>query len=390
MKNVEIVAVVSTLRGLAYSSIWVYSSIFMHVTLHISLILVGVIFAAGGAVSGIMQIYGGIVSDRIGYRVTIIFSLSLLCAVYLFSAVFHGFLLSPIIFPPVLVLLMFGNSAQSPATNALVSLSSNVKLRGFSILRIGNNIGWGIGPALGGFLLSYYPFWFLFAVGLSMSLISLAMSFLLEEPERKRDRTISFRTSNMMVIMLSVVGLMLFMVQAQETVTLSNYARIIRNLPYYQLGFVYLTNGLTVVVSQPFLFRASRRIGNFVSYSLGTLLYSAGYLSYAFDSGFAGFIISTIILTFGEDLAFPTSVTMVANASKPENIGKNMGIYNALLSIGRAIGPVVGGSAFSVTDNPLTLWILSTLSGFASLPLFLAYFSGKKKTLDSDGSTGES
>ncbi len=384
MKNVEIIAAASTLRGLAYSSIWVYSSIFMHVSLHIPLLLVGVVFAAGGAVSGVMQIYGGIISDRIGYRITILFSLSLLCTLYALPVLDHDLLLSPLFFPPMLVLLMLGNSIQSPASNALISLSSDVKLKGFSILRIGNNIGWGIGPAVGGFILSYYPFSSLFVLGLSMSIIALSISYFLRESERKAGRTFSLHTDNRMLIMLSVVALMLFMVQAQETVTLSNYAKIIRDIPYYQLGIIYLTNGLTVVASQPFLFRVSKRLGNFVSYSLGTLLYSAGYLSYALDTSLLGFIISTVMLTFGEDLAFPTSITMVSNASKPENIGRNMGIYNAFLSIGRSIGPIIGGSAFTVTSSPLVIWALSTLSGFTSLPLFLAYFSRKRGILDGD------
>ncbi len=384
MKNVEIIAAASTLRGLAYSSIWVYSSIFMHVSLHIPLLLVGVVFAAGGAVSGVMQIYGGIISDRIGYRITILFSLSLLCTLYALPVLDHDLLRSPLFFPPMLVLLMLGNSIQSPASNALVSLSSDVKLKGFSILRIGNNIGWGIGPAVGGFILSYYPFSSLFVLGLSMSIIALSISHFLRESERKAGRTFSLHTDNRMLIMLSVVALMLFMVQAQETVTLSNYAKIIRDIPYYQLGIIYLTNGLTVVASQPFLFRVSKRLGNFVSYSLGTLLYSAGYLSYALDTSLLGFIISTVMLTFGEDLAFPTSITMVSNASKPENIGRNMGIYNAFLSIGRSIGPIIGGSAFTVTSSPLVIWALSTLSGFTSLPLFLAYFSRKRGILDGD------
>ena len=41
LRNVEIITAASTLRGLAYSSIWVYSSIYLHVSLHLSLVYVG-------------------------------------------------------------------------------------------------------------------------------------------------------------------------------------------------------------------------------------------------------------------------------------------------------------------------------------------------------------
>ncbi len=43
-----------------------------------------------------------------------------------------------------------------------------------------------------------------------------------------------------------------------------------------------------------------------------------------------------------EDFAFPSSAAMVFLISIPENIDKNMGLYNAFISVGRAMGPLVG------------------------------------------------
>ena len=143
LRNVEIITAASTLRGLAYSSIWVYSSIYLHVSLHLSLVYVGAIFAIGGAISGLVQIYGGIVSDRIGYKVTVILSLGIVSLIYLLATAAPELLLSSLEFSGILIALMFGNSLQAPAANAIVSLSSDFKLKGFSMLRVGSNIGWG-------------------------------------------------------------------------------------------------------------------------------------------------------------------------------------------------------------------------------------------------------
>ncbi len=382
LRNVEIITATSTLRGLAYSSIWVYSSIYLHVSLHLSLVYVGAIFAIGGAISGLVQIYDGIVSDRIGYKVTVILSLGIVSLIYLLATAAPELLLSSLEFPGILIALMFGNSLQAPAANAIVSLSSDFKLKGFSMLRVGSNIGWGLGPAIGGFVLSYYSFSSLFTIGLAMSLISLILSFLISEPAKTLAAIRKLGTENRFVILLSIIALLLFIVQSQETVTLSNYARIIRGLPYYELGIVYLTNGIFVVVSQPFIFRISRKIGNFISYGLGTLIYSAGFFSYAFDHGIVSFVVSTVILTIGEDFAFPTGVTMISNVSKPENIGKNMGLYNAFLSAGRAVGPLLGGTVYSLTTDPVFLWFYTTLSGFASLAIFLGIFTKNRAALD--------
>jgi MFS family permease len=51
-----------------------------------------------------------------------------------------------------------------------------------------------------------------------------------------------------------------------------------------------------------------------------------------------------------------------------------MGIYNAFLSIGRAIGPTIGGVAFTLFPNPYELWIFTTITGFISCILFIARF----------------
>ena len=134
------------------------------------------------------------------------------------------------------------------------------------------------------------------------------------------------------------------MVQAQETVTLSNYANIVRGLNYFQVGLLYLVNGLAVVATQGLVHKVIGRIGNYNSFIIGSIVYSAGFLSHGFFSNLSGMLITTLILTVGEDFAFPASAAMVSLISKPENIGKSIGLYNAFISVARAMGPLVGGS----------------------------------------------
>lgn len=52
-----------------------------------------------------------------------------------------------------------------PSIYALVSESGEIKTKGFSILGIGNNNGWGIGPANGSFAIFYSGFFYLFVFG---------------------------------------------------------------------------------------------------------------------------------------------------------------------------------------------------------------------------------
>jgi MFS family permease len=261
-----------------------------------------------------------------------------------------------------------------PAIYSIVSGSSEIKTKGFSVLRVGNNIGWGIGPAIGGFAVYSSGFYYLFLSGFLFSAVALVISFLLTDVRMEGSTTLPLHTENTLLIYLSVVAMLLFMVQAQETVTLSNYANIIRGLNYFQLGLIYLVNGVVVIATQGLVYRIIRRIGNYASFIIGSLVYSGGFFSFALVSNLTGMLISTAILTIGEDFAFPASSAMVSLVSRPENIGRNMGIYNAFISGGRASGPVVGGAVLSLTSMPLEIWGLVTASGFISTVLFVAAF----------------
>ena len=110
------------------------------------------------------------------------------------------------------------------------------------------------------------------------------MSLFLKEVKFGGKEAHGFRAGNRLLIALSVSALLLFMVQAQETVTLTNYANILRGLNYFQLGLIYLVNGAAVVATQGIFYKVTKRIGNYMSYAIGTFVYTAGFLSYAFDT----------------------------------------------------------------------------------------------------------
>ena len=362
------------MRGLGYSSIWVYSAIYLRTNLGLSIFQDGLIITLGSAISALVQIYAGMLADKFGYKRFIIISVGL-CAM-----LFAALVASPAIrnsafyYPLIFMGVMIANAAQAPAANAIVSESSSVKLRGFSILRIGNNIGWGIGPALGGFLIYGGNFYYLFMFGLVTTVVGFALSFTLREVKATGPRAVQFHAGNRLLIVLSFVALLLFIVQAQETVTLTNYANILKGLNFNELGFIYLTNGIVVIGTQGFIYKASRKLGNYFSFVTGGLLYTFCFFSYAFFSTLPGFILATVVLTIGENFAFPAGYAMVSIVSKPENIGRNMGTYNAFISAGRAIGPLIGGAVLSLTSNSYELWALTTIWGFISVLVFMGAF----------------
>lgn len=386
MRNVGILATMSTTRGLGYSSIWIYSALYLRTVLGISILQDGLIITIGSSLAAVLQVYGGILSDRFGYKRTVVISIAVATLLYLLLVSDSVTRTSATLYPVVFVVLMIFNAAQAPAVNAIVSESSDVKLKGFSILRIGANIGWGIGPAVGGFLIAVSGFYYLFVFGLISSVASFILSLTITDIGPSGRASMQFHAGNRLLIALAVSALLLYIVQAQETVTLSNYANILRGLNYSDLGIIYLTNGIAVIATQGFVYRISRRIGNYYSYIIGGLIYSFGFFSYSLFSGLGGMVAATLILTIGEDFVFPAGYSLVSLVSKPQNIGRNMGTYTAFISAGRAIGPLLGGLVLSFTSDPVEIWGLTTLSGFVSVLMFLMVFAGKRGLWNEKGS----
>ncbi len=375
MDNVKIVTVSSAIRGLGYSSIWIYSSIYMTKFLGLSTFFAALVFMSGGIVSSFAQYGGGRLGDRIGHKkvftlfLSTVFLMSLIVAV---SKFING---SIILFPLSFGAIMVLNGFQSPSSNALVSRSSNVQLKGFSIMRVGNNLGWGFGPAMGGFILSYFGFPGIFYFFTVTALISFLISLKVRNiPLNIEEKHLKFNTSNLALIVISVSALLIFMVQAQETISLSLYSDGIFSGQYYEIGLVYMLNGLLVAFTQPFFYKISRKIGEFQALILGGLIYTLGFASYGLDSNLIQMLVSTAVFTMGENLSFPNGYSIVASISRKEKIGTNIGIYNAFCSAGRAFGPLLGGAFLPVISSHILFWIYVTFPGFIATVLLIFFY----------------
>jgi MFS family permease len=374
MDNVKTVAISSAVRGLGYSSVWIYSSIYMTEFLKLSTFDAALVFMGGGLVASMAQYAGGSLGDKIGHRKVFI---SFLLAVFILSVLISslgGINKSAVYYPIAFGSVMILNALQSPSSNALISNSSSIQLRGFSIMRVGNNMGWGIGPAIGGFLLSFFGFSSLFVFFAVTAFLSFVISIFVRNVNVKKDESIlRFKTSNLALIILSIAALLVFMVQSQETISLSIYSNGIFSGQYYEIGIIYMLNGILVVLTQPFFYMVSRKAGEYFSLVVGILIYTVGFASYGLDSNLTQMLISTGIFTMGENLAFPTSYSIIASISRKNRIGTNIGIYNAFSSLGRSFGPLLGGYFLPIVSNHILFWIYVTFPGLLATVLLIIF-----------------
>jgi MFS family permease len=95
------------------------------------------------------------------------------------------------------------------------------------------------------------------------------------------------------------------------------------------------------------------------------LIYALGAGSVALMSGFWGFWLSMVILTFGELTLVPTTSKYVADLAPADLRGRYMSIYWLGWGLARTLSPIVGGF---LNDNiaPRAIWIGGLLFGLTS------------------------
>lgn len=364
---------------MGFSSSWVFTALFMHNDLNVNYFLIGLVFTISGLTSAVSQVYVGRAGDKVGHKRILILLVSLSSVVYLLIYYLSITSVSILTFSALFVAVMSINSAMLSPVNSLVSLSSESPLKGFSYLRMGNNVGWGFGPFVAGVIATPFGYQIIYLMGLLSSAINLGIVLFatevkgkLSEPARRRGVGIGS-----VYIFLGISALLLFMIQGQESVTFTNFAVQFRQMTAFDIGIIFLVNGMIVVLFQTSITRITSRIGLSRGFMLGIALYAFGFFTMAFDYNLYEFIISITIATVGENFSFPAGNAIVSTLTRNRDIGYHMGVFNAFISVGRSMGPVVGGYTLSVFTNPVEIWAAVTVSGLISILIFFATLSDK-------------
>lgn len=261
------------------------------------------------------------------------------------------------------------------------------RIDAYSMLRLSNNAGIAIGPAVGGFLAasSYNTAFYFAASGLSIYGLLLAVmareTLLLaaaNDPDRLRrpagerfggygrvlrDRTfISFTFAFWLTMIAAAILWVLLAVYTKE-----NFG-----LPESRYGLIPTTNALMVVFLQIPVTQVTKRFREMPVLAVGAAFYAAGVASVALATGFWGFWACMVVMTVGELIMVPTSSTFVANLAPADMRGRYMSIYGLTWSIAHGVGPVLGG-LLNDHFSPRAIWYGAGLIGMISAALFFIY-----------------
>lgn len=76
---------------------------------------------------------------------------------------------------------------------------------------------------------------------------------------------------------------------------------------------------------------------------MGILIFASSFFFLIFAKNLPEFVVDFVILTVGETLSFAGLPAWITQLTGTENAGHYQGLYNIVISVGRAIGPLYGG-----------------------------------------------
>lgn len=355
------------------SLVWPFMTIYLRQRLNIPLTTVGLLFAISSGVGLVSQFVWGPVIDRFGRKTALLAGLANEVVVM----VAFGLLDSLEAFTILIALSGLIEPSSRIASNTIVAdiIEPEKRPAAYALLRMIANLGVAIGPAVGGFIATRsYLLSFTAAAASAAIFLLLSLLFIKEtKPEVVEERSEGIGGYGRVLRdypFLAFCGAytLLGMAYAQMMTLLPVYIKEGYGILESGYGFIMATNAAMVVLFQYSITRVAERYRPTLVLAIGALFTAIGVGSVALGSSFSMFLMSMVILTIGEMLIIPTSVSLVADMAPVTMRGRYMGVYGITWGIAFGLGPVLGGY---VSDNlaPLYIWyeafglgLLSTLA----------------------------
>ncbi len=358
------------------SMIWPFLMIYVSETLSVGLTVVASMMSINAAMNLLFSFLAGPVTDRVGRKWVMVISLAGngLCYVLMsFAGSVAAFALLMGLRGAFMPLYRVGSDAMMADM-----IPQEKRADGYAVLRMSNNLGIALGPAVGGFVTSasYTIGFYIAAVGLIT--YSLLLVFLAKETLQKdlnlvavkerfggygsifRDKP--FINFNLIFTLTAVTASMIWVLLA--VYTKQNYG-----IPEKVYGFIPATNAIMVVTLQILITRFTKRRHPVRMVALGAGFYVAANLLIGVGFTFWMFWGAMVVMTLGELIMVPTATTYIANLAPPDKRGRYMSIHGMTNGVSMGIGPLLGGF-LSDSFSPHAPWFFAALIGSISIVLY--------------------
>ncbi len=329
---------------------------------------------------------GGKLCDRIGYYKVILLSLIFTGVNFLWVMHVQEFWTLCFSFFILIAVADMGRPAFFVALSAY-SKPEN-KTRSLTLIRLAINLGFSVGPALGGLLIATMSYEALFYVdGITCILAGVLMTQVLNPRKVKElDKEVlvdhPVPPQKDFPYMLFLIALALFgVIFIQYFSTVPLFYKEIHHLGEGTIGLILALNGILIVILEmPLIAWMDRKSWSNINNTIaGLLLTGVSFLLLLWESWVGILIIGMIVATIGEMISFPFSNKFALNRSKKGRQGAYMGLYSMSFSVAHIFGHNSGMQITQYFGFTSTWYFLAILTLIAWGLLYLAQHYMKKE-----------
>jgi predicted MFS family arabinose efflux permease len=269
-----------------------------------------------------------------------------------------------------------------PANAAAIAYYSSAqnRTRSFSLNRLAINLGFSIGPAIGGLFAYKYLFW---VDGITCILAALLLRVALPEvmiANKKQGSKItkvdSSAWSDKIYLKFTFFVFLSALCFLQMFSLLPVFYKEQLDFTQSEIGLVLALNGIIIVIIEMALvFRLEGKRSPVQYISAGTFFIGLSYLMLNLPlAGLAVALIAMVLITVGEMLMFPFINTFWVSRSNEHNRGQYASIFNMSFAFAHVLAPTFGSQVVQYANYHVLWYIVFGLCTIASI----GFYSFKK------------
>ncbi|MCZ4317975.1 MFS transporter [Aequorivita viscosa] len=330
---------------------------------------------------------GGRLTDTIGFYKVIISSLFLGGVGFIllqFLNTFYGFCIG------IFILTLMADAGRPAIFVAADTYSKPGNItRSITLIRLAINLGFSIGPLVGGLIIAHINYTSLFWIdGLTCMLAAFGV-FLLLQPKKQKNKNEakSITVKEGIPPYLNKLFILFFVIMVANSLAFVQYFSV---MPiYYEqvhflsedvIGWLLFINGATIVIFEmPLIAWLDRKqISKTMATFWGIFFLGLSFLVLNLTSWSGILVVAMLLMTLGEMIGFPFSNALALEMAPKGRKGSYMGLYSMSFSFAHLIGHNGGMNLVNSFGYFSTWTVFSIFLLFIALLTIWLYFQLKK------------
>lgn len=370
-------------------------------TLGGSPLYIGALLSVYSAMQFLLNPIWGKLSDRVGRRPVILFSLAGSVISYLVYGMAErvalpgGWVLAVLFASRLFAGVMGANIATAQAYVADVTTPKE-RARGMGMVGAAIGMGFVLGPAMGalftqdsiretyGMGLAGFAAAAICAINWVWAFMALPESLSAENKARARHEAggnrLALMRSRPTLALLVTCALLITLAFSQFEATFSLVSRKIMGLSPAQIGLIFSYLGVIVVLMQAAVTRLLvRELGEETVLLLGAIVMGLGLAGIAQIADMPVVLVPLALLGVGFGAVQPALLALVSQYSAPHQQGMVLGIGQSMSSLGRILGPLFALQLFGAVSPLSPFWLASLFMAMVTLIALMVTISSREK-----------